>query len=369
MKVSERRKQPPACNRLTPESQPSQSSRSCGDNETPISNHRESSFERYVFCAPLRESLPVLIHWIHAVHSIERPAAKLMFDAGQESRDSRSPIPLVTAGVRQASIKSRRRINMASRNLPGRRDVLKTLATAALAETLVDTGFSAQTKSGEMIYWPFGRTGEKVSALGLGGYPIAVPDREAEGVRIIRTAVDRGITFLDNCWDYNDGRSEMWMGKALGEGYRQKVFLMTKFDGRTKEAAARQIDESLKRLQTDHIDLIQFHENIRMNDPDRFFAPGGAVEAVIAAKKAGKVRYIGFTGHKDPSIHLKMLEVADQHKFHFDAAQMPLNVMDAQFRSFTHLVVPKLVEKANGRTRDEATRKWSHSPKRPGHRD
>lgn len=224
---------------------------------------------------------------------------------------------------------------------PARRDVLKTLASAALAGTL--SGKEAQ--SGGMIYRPFGKSGEKVSAIGLGGYHIGVSDQESEGIRIIRTAVDHGINFLDNCWDYHNGDSEVRMGKALRDGYRQKIFLMTKFDGRTKEAAARQIDESLKRLQTDHIDLIQFHENIRMSDPDRFFAKGGAVEAVTAAKKAGKVRYIGFTGHKDPNIHLKMLSVADQHGFRFDSAQMPLNVLDAQFRSFAHLVVPKLVEK------------------------
>jgi predicted aldo/keto reductase-like oxidoreductase len=229
---------------------------------------------------------------------------------------------------------------MSAHDHPARRDVLKTIASTAL----VGTVSAKQTHSGEMIYRPFGNSGEKVSALGLGGYHIGVPP-ENEGIQIIRTAVDRGVTFLDNCWDYHDGGSEVVMGKALRDGYRQKVFLMTKFDGRTKAAAAQQIDQSLKRLQTDHLDLIQFHENIRMTDPDRFFAKGGCVEAVVAAKQAGKVRYIGFTGHKDPHIHLKMLEVADQHGFHFDSAQMPLNVLDAQFRSFAHLVVPKLVEK------------------------
>ena len=229
---------------------------------------------------------------------------------------------------------------MSAHDHPARRDVLKTIASAALAGTVS----AKQTQQGEMIYRPFGNSGEKVSALGLGGYHIGVPP-ENEGIQIIRTAIDRGVTFLDNCWDYHDGNSEVVMGKALRDGYRQKVFLMTKFDGRTKAAAAQQIDQSLKRLQTDHLDLIQFHENIRMSDPDRFFAKGGCVEAVVAAKQAGKVRYIGFTGHKDPRIHLKMLEVADQHGFRFDSAQMPLNVLDAQFRSFAHLVVPKLVEK------------------------
>jgi aryl-alcohol dehydrogenase-like predicted oxidoreductase len=147
---------------------------------------------------------------------------------------------------------------------------------------------------------------------------------------------------MDNCWDYHDGKSEVVMGKALRDGYRQKVFLMTKFDGRTKAATARQINESLKRLQTDHIDLMQYHENIRLEDPDRFFAEG-PLEALLEAKKAGKIRYIGFTGHKDPVVHLRMLDIAAQHKFHFDAAQMPINVLDANFRSFTKEVVPRLI--------------------------
>jgi aryl-alcohol dehydrogenase-like predicted oxidoreductase len=191
---------------------------------------------------------------------------------------------------------------------------------------------------------PLGKTGEKVSAIGLGGAHLGRGDADA-ATRVARTAIDRGITFMDNCWDYGkDGECEKRMGNALRDGYRQKVFLMTKFDGRTKDAAAKQIDESLARLQTDHIDLIQYHENIRMEDPDRFFAAGGALEAVMEAKKAGKIRYIGFTGHKDPAVHLRMLEVAAEHKFHFDACQMPLSLMDHHFRSFGHQVVPKLVE-------------------------
>jgi len=191
---------------------------------------------------------------------------------------------------------------------------------------------------------PLGKTGEKVSAIGLGGAHLGRGDADA-ATRVARTAIDRGITFMDNCWDYGkDGECEKRMGNALRDGYRQKVFLMTKFDGRTKDAAAKQIDESLARLQTDHIDLIQYHENIRMEDPDRFFAAGGALEAVLEAKKAGKVRYIGFTGHKDPAVHLRMLEVAAEHKFHFDSCQMPLSLMDHHFRSFGHQVLPKLVE-------------------------
>jgi aryl-alcohol dehydrogenase-like predicted oxidoreductase len=220
-----------------------------------------------------------------------------------------------------------------------RREFLTTLLGAAAAQVL-----AGQTRSGDMIYRTLGKTGEKVSAIGLGGSHIGRPSDEQEGIRIVRTAVDRGITFLDNCWDYSNGKCEVWMGKALRDGYRQKVFLMTKFDGRTKAATAKQIDESLQRLQTDVIDLMQYHENIRMEDPDRFFAPGGPLEALLEAKKAGKIRYIGFTGHKDPVVHLRMLEVAAQNKFHFDSAQMPLNVLDASFRSFGHQVVPKLVE-------------------------
>jgi len=153
---------------------------------------------------------------------------------------------------------------------------------------------------------------------------------------------------MDNCWDYHDGTSEIRMGKALRDGYRKKVFLMTKIDGQLKDIAARQIDESLQRLQTDTIDLMQFHEVIRPGDPDRIFGPGGSFEAAVAAKKAGKIRYIGFTGHKDPDIHLKMLLTAFQHGFTFDAVQMPLNVMDMHFKSFAHKVVPVLVEHGIG---------------------
>ena len=162
--------------------------------------------------------------------------------------------------------------------------------------------------------------------------------------RIIRSALDHGVNFLDNCWDYNDGQSEMRMGKALRDGYRQKAFLMTKIDGRTKKAATEQLEESLRRLQTDRIDLLQFHEVIRDTDPARIFAEGAGMEAVLEARKQGKVRFIGFTGHKSPDIHLKMLETAFAHGFTFDAVQMPLNVMDAHFESFEKKVLPVLVK-------------------------
>ena len=218
-----------------------------------------------------------------------------------------------------------------------RRELLEMLGGVSLASL-------AKADSKDMIYRTLGRTGEKVSAIGLGGYHIGLPKDPAEGIRLVRSAIDRGITFMDNCWDYHDGESELRMGQALRDGYRQRVFLMTKFDGRTRKSTAQQIDESLKRLQTDTVDLMQYHENIRMEDPDRFFAPDGPLEALLEAKKAGKIRYIGFTGHKDPVVHLRMLEVAVAHHFHFDACQMPLNVMDAHFRSFGKEVVPRLVE-------------------------
>lgn len=202
---------------------------------------------------------------------------------------------------------------------------------------------------GEMLYRELGSTGVKVSAIGMGGFHLGKPDvTEVEAIRLVQEAADRGITFFDNCWDYNDGQSEIRLGKALKDGRREKVFVMTKIDGRTKEAAKRQIESSLERLQTDRVDLLQHHEVLRFDDPDRIFAEGGAMEAVVEAQKAGKVRFIGFTGHKDPRIHLYMLKVAKDHGFHFDTAQMPLNLMDAHFRSFARLVVPELVKQKTG---------------------
>jgi predicted aldo/keto reductase-like oxidoreductase len=217
-----------------------------------------------------------------------------------------------------------------------------TLAATMAAGASDKLAWAAETKG--VPYRVLGRTGEKVSMVGLGGAHIGQQDDEQESIRIIRTALDEGINFLDNCWDYNDGKSEIRMGKALRDGYRQKAFLMTKIDGRSKKSAAQQLDESLKRLQTDHVDLLQFHEVIRMEDPDRIFGPGGALEAVLEAKKAGKLRYIGFTGHKSPDIHRKMLDTAKAHQFHFDTVQMPLNVMDAHYESFEKKVLPMAIE-------------------------
>src|SRR2546423_712816 len=201
----------------------------------------------------------------------------------------------------------------------------------------------------EMPYRVLGRTGERVSAIGLGGWHLGLKNVDEKlSLRIVRTAIDRGINFLDNSWDYNGGASEVRMGKALRDGYRAKAFLMTKIDGRSKAEAARQLDESLRRLQTDRIDLVQHHEVIRYEDPHRIFDNEGANAALVEARRAGKLRYIGFTGHKDPHIHLHMLRVAVENGFKFDTAQMPLNVMDAHYRSFEKLVVPELVKQKIG---------------------
>jgi predicted aldo/keto reductase-like oxidoreductase len=227
--------------------------------------------------------------------------------------------------------------------------IFMTAVSAGIGGGAGAQGANLQQSSGGMIYRTLGRTGERVSAIGMGGFHIGQPKlSDEESLRLVRAAIDGGITFMDNSWDYNQGQSEIRMGKALKGSYRQRVFLMTKIDGRTKQEAARQLDESLRRLQTDHVDLIQHHEIIRFEDPDRIFAENGAHEAVLDAKRAGKARYIGFTGHKDPHIHLYMLEVAERHGFQFDTVQMPLNVMDAHFRSFGQFVLPRLVDKKTG---------------------
>src|SRR4051794_7457146 len=195
-----------------------------------------------------------------------------------------------------------------------------------------------------MEYRTLGKTGERVSAISIGGAHAARPKDPEETTRIIRTAIDSGINFLDNCWDYALGEAEVRMGRALRDGYRERVFLMTKIDGHTASAAAAQIDQCLQRLQTDHIDLMQIHEVIRPDDPERVFAPGGTMEALLAARQAGKIRYIGFTGHKDPDIHLKMLGM----DFAWDTVQMPLNCVDRHHRSFEERVLPVLVERGIG---------------------
>jgi aryl-alcohol dehydrogenase-like predicted oxidoreductase len=198
-------------------------------------------------------------------------------------------------------------------------------------------------------YRSLGKTGERVSPIGLGGWHLGLPHVDEQlGFRIVRSAIDRGLNFMDNSWDYNEGASEIRMGRALRDGYRDKAFLMTKIDGRSKREATRQLDESLRRLQTDRIDLVQHHEVIRFDDPHRIFHAEGANAALLEARKAGKVRYIGFTGHKDPRIHLHALDVAKENGFSFDTVQMPLNVMDAHYRSFEKLVLPELVKQSIG---------------------
>lgn len=228
-----------------------------------------------------------------------------------------------------------------------RRSFLKSGVAAGIVFQMGARLPAVETRAG-IPYHRLGRTGEQVSAIGIGGFHIGQKPTEDEAIRIVRTALDGSINFLDNCWDYNSGASEVRMGKALRDGYREKAFLMSKIDGHTKEAAARQIDESLARLQTDHVDLMQFHEVIRPGDPEIIFGTGGSLEAMLAAQKAGKVRYIGFTGHKHPDIHLHMLEMAKAHDFHFDTVQMPLNLMDAHYASFGEKVLPELVKQEIG---------------------
>lgn len=238
-----------------------------------------------------------------------------------------------------------------SKNRSSRREFLGTVAVGVAAANAALPGLACAETPGldagvvnGLPYRMLGKTGVKVSIVGLGGFHIGKPTDEKDGIALVRSALDRGINFLDNCWDYNNGESERRMGKALQDGYRQKAFLMTKIDGRTKDAAAKQIDESLKRLQTDHVDLLQFHEIIRFEDPDRIFGDNGAYAAVMDAKKAGKLRFVGFTGHKDPEIHLKMLEMAFERGVTFDTVQMPLNVMDAHYHSFEKKVLPVLLK-------------------------
>jgi diketogulonate reductase-like aldo/keto reductase len=235
------------------------------------------------------------------------------------------------------------------------------IAAAAPVDQVAQTSQGGQVKptgpvtsklneNPDMKYRPLGTTGERVSLIGLGGFHLAKPGGPTadEAVKIVHAALDAGVTFCDNCWDYNGGESEVRLGRALAGGWRDRTMLMTKIDGRTATAAASQIDESLKRLQTDHIDLLQFHEIIRMDDPERVFAKGGALEAVLRAREQGKIRYIGFTGHKSPAIHKHMFEVAEKHGFHFDTVQMPLNVMDAHYDSFEHGVLPVALQHGTG---------------------
>lgn len=197
--------------------------------------------------------------------------------------------------------------------------------------------------SGDIPRRPLGRTGVEVCAMGLGGYHLGTVKNQREAVRIVQDAVDEGITFLDNAWEYHDGKSETIMGRALGDGRRPQVFLMTKVctHGRGRREAMRQLEQSLKRLRTDYLDLWQVHEVVYDNDPERHAAPGGVLEALEEAKRQGKVRFVGFTGHKSPSIHQKMLRLG----FPFDTCQLPLNCLDGTFHSFERDVLPELVRR------------------------
>lgn len=221
---------------------------------------------------------------------------------------------------------------------PHRRQFLAASAVASLMPVM------APAKDGKeatdlVPHRTFGKTKDRVSAMGIGGHTLGLAPTLKEATRIVDEALDAGVNFFDNAWEYHDGRAEEWMGTAL-EGKRDKVFLMTKVctHGRDKKVALKQLDESLKRLKTDHLDLWQVHEVVYENDPDWHFAKGGVIEALDEAKKAGKVRYVGFTGHKHPRIHLKMLV----HDYPFDAVQMPLNCFDGTYRSFEQLVLPEL---------------------------
>lgn len=232
-----------------------------------------------------------------------------------------------------------------------RRNLLKTIGLVGSAMALqgplqflqaagrLTEGLSSPQVSDQVSRRPLGTTGVDVSILALGGAHLGKAGSEQHAVRIVHEAIDAGLTFMDNAWEYHDGRSEEWMGRAL-EGRRHKAFLMTKVctHGRDKRVAMQQLEESLRRLRTDYLDLWQIHEVIYENDPDRHFAPGGAAEALLEAKQQGKVRFIGFTGHRDPAIHLKMLS----HHFPFDTCQLPLNCFDATFRSFEREVLPAL---------------------------
>ena len=232
-----------------------------------------------------------------------------------------------------------------------RREFLMWTAASAVTASVGHVSFGAASTSSMKHGIPYnelGSTGQNVSRIGLGGYHMGKAN-EKEAIEIVRTAIDNGINFMDNCWDYHEGKSEDYMGKALRDGYREKVFLMTKIDGQTRKAAAKQMDESLARLRVDYVDLMQFHEVIRMEDAERIFASDGAFKALAEAKKAGKIRYIGFTGHKSPAIHRHMLDTATKHGFKFDAVQFPLNVMDAHHDSFQKNILPRLVEENIGR--------------------
>ncbi len=240
-------------------------------------------------------------------------------------------------------------------SLPQRRDFIRGVAAlgagaaygaGAWAQNTPANRETSKTGAAGIPRRDLGRTGVKVSLIGLGGHSIGQLKEEQDAIRLTREAIDAGITFMDNAWDYHSGKSEEWMGKALQDGYRDKVFLMTKVcshDARGKDVAMKQLEESLRRLKTDHLDLWQIHEVVYWNSPELNFRKGGTIEALDEAKKQGKVRFVGFTGHKHPEIHLKMLS----YDYPFDACQLPLNCLDASFKgvSFEETVLPELLRR------------------------
>ncbi len=235
---------------------------------------------------------------------------------------------------------------MSSQEPTKRREFLQAsaagLAAVGLAGAFAEGSQNPQKNEGGIPLRPLGKTGQNVTMIGLGGFHASIHEKEADSIALIQRAVDEGITFLDNCWDYHDGAAEERMGKAISQGGRRdKVFLMTKVCGRDAKLAQQHLEDSLRRLKTDHLDLWQFHEIVYDNDPEWIFSAGGAIETALKAKEQGKIRYLGFTGHKDPAIHLKMLAKYPD----WDTVQMPLNVLDGQFRSFQHNVLPKLLER------------------------
>ncbi|MDT8301729.1 MAG: aldo/keto reductase [Sedimentisphaerales bacterium] len=229
------------------------------------------------------------------------------------------------------------------KNLPTRRDFIKQTAYGLCAGNMLSHALAASGRA-DIPTRPLGSTGVNVSILGLGGHHIGRIRDDNQSIQLIRKAIDSGVTFLDNAWEYHNGRSEELMGKALAGGYRNKAFLMTKHHGRNKKTAMEHLEDSLRRLRTDVIDLWQFHEVVYDKDPEMIFAAGGGIEAAELAKKQGKVRFIGFTGHRDPVIHLKMLA----YGYPWDAVQMPMNVLDPHFKSFQKNVLPILVRRNIG---------------------
>ena len=240
---------------------------------------------------------------------------------------------------------------------PGVGGGLGTATPVALAQAYLPSPLVAapvplpmtNTGPGQIPKKPLGHTGVQVSIIGLGGSSLGDAGSLEEAVQIVHEAVDAGVTFMDNAWEYNNHRSEDWMGRAL-QGRRDKVFLMTKVctHGRDKKVAMQQLEESLVRLRTDHLDLWQIHECVYYDDPDLHFAKNGVWEALVEAKKQGKVRFVGFTGHKTPQIHLRMMALADQNGLKFDTVQMPLNAFDATYRSFQQYVLPEANKRGMG---------------------